>query len=304
MAHRRPLRHPDQVRAAGKDPLTGPDIASRTPFPNNQIPVSPDRQSGRAEAVQQPALYPLPNNPGTGALGSDQQLPGGTASKTSNHQGDAKFDYRPNEKDSYMARWSMGRYDQGGSQSALPVLNAGRHLRPHAERHGQLDPRVFTVRVVNEARVGFSRVGIDDIVIDWSGQLGADGNSKFGIPGGQPIPGLSACRPRQLADRASAAAATIGSTRDNKYTYSDNLTWQQGLAPASRWAGSASATSRTATTPATTARWHVHLRRHLLERGLRRFPDEQPRLDKGRGSGDRQVGTSPLAGRPVRPGRL
>ena len=38
----------------------------------------------------------------------------------------------------------------------------------------------------------YTRVGIDEgVPVDWSGLLGADGNAKFGIAGGQPFAGLS-----------------------------------------------------------------------------------------------------------------
>lgn len=45
--------------------------------------------------------------------------------------------------------------------------------------------RTFTTTIVNEFRVGFSRIGIDDNVVDWSGKL-TNGNADFGIGGGQP----------------------------------------------------------------------------------------------------------------------
>jgi hypothetical protein len=208
------------------DPLTGPDIASRTQFPNNQIPLSRITNPVAIKLFSSAALYPLPNNPGTGALGVSSNYLGSTGNKTSNHQGDAKVDYRPNEKDSYMARWSMGRYDQGGTLNPLVEQLPGGTYGPTQSAMANWT-RTISTTIVNEARVGFSRIGIDDIVIDWSGQLGADGNSKFGIPGGQPIAGLSSIA---LGNSLTSigGAATIGSTRDNKFTYSDNLTWQRG----------------------------------------------------------------------------
>ena len=51
--------------------------------------------------------------------------------------------------------------------------------------------RTWSANLVTDNRFSYSLIGIDDKVIDWSGLLGADGNSKFGIPGGQFIPGLS-----------------------------------------------------------------------------------------------------------------
>jgi hypothetical protein len=209
-----------------RDPLTGVDLASRTPFAGNIIPASRISNPVAKALFGNAAMYPLPNNAGTGALGITSNYVATSASLLKNHQGDVKVDYRPNEKDSFMVRWSMGRYDQYGSQAALPVLMTSGTYGP--TQVAMLNfTRTFSTSIVNEARMGFSRVGIDDNVVDWSGQLGTGGNAKFGISGGQPIVGLSAVA---LGSGLSGigTAATIGSTRDNKFTYADNLTWQRG----------------------------------------------------------------------------
>ena len=44
--------------------------------------------------------------------------------------------------------------------------------------------RTWTTNLVGDNRFSYSLIGIDDTINDWSGLLGADGNSKFGIPGG------------------------------------------------------------------------------------------------------------------------
>ena len=88
--------------------------------------------------------------------------------------------------------------------------------------------RTFSPTIVNEARLSYSRVGIDEgVPVDWSGLLGTDGNSKFGIAGGQPFAGLSAVT---LGSSLSAigSGGAIGSTVDNKIQFSENLTWQRG----------------------------------------------------------------------------
>ncbi|MBS1877344.1 MAG: TonB-dependent receptor [Acidobacteria bacterium] len=209
-----------------KDPLTGSDVPSRTAFPGNIIPASRITNPVAKYLFSNAALYPLPNNAGTGALGITSNYLSGTATTLKNHQGDMKIDYRPNEKDSFMGRWSMGRYDTWGSQAALPVFMTGGTYGPTQIAMVNWT-RTFSNTIVNEARAGFSRIGIDDKTIDWSGQLGATGNQKFGIPGGQFISGLSAVA---LGNGLSGigSGASIGSTRDNKFTYTDNLTWQKG----------------------------------------------------------------------------
>jgi hypothetical protein len=51
-----------------RDPATGTSIATRTPFPNNQIPVARFSPAARY-LFGNPSLYPLANNIGTGTLG-------------------------------------------------------------------------------------------------------------------------------------------------------------------------------------------------------------------------------------------
>ncbi len=210
-----------------KDPLTGPDLASRTAFPGNIIPLNRIVNPVALKLFNNPGLYPLANNAGTGALGVSSNYISSSANALKNHQGDVKIDFRPNEKDSFMGRWSMGRYDNYGSQAALPVFLTSATYGP--TQLAVLNwTRTFTPSIVNEARLGFSRIGIDEgLPVDWSGQLGADGNSKFGIPGGQPFPGLSSV---SLGSGLSGVGtgASVGLTRDNKFTYADNLTWQRG----------------------------------------------------------------------------
>lgn len=201
------------------DPRTG------QPFPNNQIPVS--RFSPVARYLfSNPNLYPLPNQPGTGNLGVGGNYASATASKTDNHQADAKMDFRLSDRDNLMGRWSIGRYEQLNSQQALPVqLGSGQSGPTQSAVVNWV--RTFSPTIINEARVAYSRIIIVDSVNDVSGLLGADGNQKFGIPGGQPIPGLSSIN---LGAGLSGigSGASISNTADNKFIYYDNLTWQRG----------------------------------------------------------------------------
>lgn len=208
-----------------RDPLTGTSLASRTPFPNNQIPVA--RFSPVARYLfSNPSLYPLANNNGTGALGVTSNYIGATRNFLSNKQGDAKVDYRLSDKDNLMWRYSRAYYDTFGSQAALPVFMTGGNQGPTWSTVGNWT-RTWSTSLVSDNRFSYSNVGIDDRTVDWSGQLGADGNQKFGIPGGQPIPGLSAFN---LGGSLSGvgASATIASTRDKKYQFQNNNTFQSG----------------------------------------------------------------------------
>ena len=201
------------------DPLTN------QPFPNKQIPVS--RFSPVAKFLfANPSLYPLPNQAGTGNLGVSGNYASSSASKTDNHQADAKIDYRLSSKDNLMGRWSISRYESGTSANPLAVQLAGIQRGPTQSAIVNW-VRTISPTIVNEARAAYSRVIIVDDVADWSGLLGADGNQKFGIPGGQPIPGLSSVA---LGGGLTGigSGASISNTADNKFIYYDNLTWQKG----------------------------------------------------------------------------
>jgi hypothetical protein len=210
-----------------RDPLTGSDIASRTPFGGNRIPANRILNPVAVKLFSSPNLYPLPNNAGTGVLGISSNYIATSASTLKNNQADAKGDLRPTDNDSVSMRWSIGRYEQFGSQAALPVFLTSGNFGPTMSSVLTWT-RTISPTIVNEVRLGYTRVGIDEgIPVDWSGLLGADGNAKFGIAGGQPVAGLSSV---SLGNGLSSigAGASIGNTVDNKIQYADNLTWQKG----------------------------------------------------------------------------
>jgi hypothetical protein len=201
------------------DPTTG------QPFPNKQIPVSRFNPVARF-LFSNPGIYPLPNQAGAGPQGVSGNYASSTASAQNNHQGDIKIDYRVSDKDKIMGRWSVGSYETLGTRAALPVFMTSGTDNPTWSAVLNWN-RTFSTSIVNEARFAFSRIAIRDRPIDWSGQLGLDGNQKFGIPGGQPVAGLSSI---VIGGGLSSIGATgiTSSTGDNKFIYYDNLTWQNG----------------------------------------------------------------------------
>ena len=124
-----------------RDPATGTTLATRTPFPNNQIPVARFSQTARF-LFSNPNLYPLPNNTGTGALGVGSNYIGATRNYLSNKQGDAKLDYRLSDKDTLMFRYSKGMYETFGSRRRHPGAHDQRQQRPHLVGRHQLDPHL------------------------------------------------------------------------------------------------------------------------------------------------------------------
>jgi hypothetical protein len=210
-----------------RDPLTGASLPERQPFAGNIIPRARITNPVATTLFSSPDLYPLPNNPGVGALGVIGDYMSSTRSQLSNHQADAKMDWRPSEKDNISGRWSIGRYENFGSQASLPVLLT-------SGTSGAITSAVvnwtrsFTARLVNDARIAYSRIGTDEnLPVDWSGKLGADGNARFGIPGGQPMPGLSAMNIGGGLTNIGNLAA-IYQTVDNKYQAQTNFTFQSG----------------------------------------------------------------------------
>ncbi|HXJ42377.1 MAG TPA: carboxypeptidase-like regulatory domain-containing protein [Bryobacteraceae bacterium] len=196
-------------------------------FAGNLIPQSRIVNPVAAKLFSSPDLYPLPNITGTGTLGVSNNYAANSANTLNNHQADVKGDFRPNDKDSVMLRWSISRYEQYGSAAALPVFMTTGNFAPTLSAVAAWT-RAFSPSVVNEVRLGYTRIGIDEgLPVDWSGKLGANGNASFGIGGGQPYAGLSSV---SLGNGLSAVGtgAAVGSTVDNKLSYGDNLTWQRG----------------------------------------------------------------------------
>ena len=201
------------------DPTTG------VAFPGKQIPVSRIVNPVAKKLFSSPDFYPLPNQAGAGALGVGGNYGASSASTLKNYQGDVKIDYRLSDKDNLSGRFSMGSYESFGSRAALPTQMTSGQQGP--TRSGVINwVRTFTPTIVNEARAAYSRVIIKDTAVDWSGKLGPDGNSAFGIPGGQPIPGLSGVTIGGGLTGAGSGAS-ISNTADNKFIYYDNLTWQK-----------------------------------------------------------------------------
>ena len=72
--------------------------------------------------------------------------------------------------------------------------------------------RTLNPTMLNELLVGYSKVEFETVPVDWAG-IG-DANATIGIPGGQPIPGLSAFNIR--ATSGSAAPPTRSSTTSRR----------------------------------------------------------------------------------------
>jgi hypothetical protein len=205
-----------------KDPAN-----NNAPFPNKIIPQSRIVNPVAKALFADTKLYPLPNQAGVGAIGVSSDYRGVSANSLQNDQADAKADIRLTDRDNLSGRWSISRYFSGGSATALPTQMSTGTNGPTTAAVATWT-RTFSAAIVNEMRAGYSRDVIGDLWLDPTGLLGADGNSKLGIPGGQPIAGASAV---QMGDGMTAvgSGSAIGETVENKYQIGNNLTIARGV---------------------------------------------------------------------------
>lgn len=201
------------------DPLNG------LPFPQKRIPQT--RFSPVAQhAFSSPSLYPLPNQQGAGSLQVAGNYAGSAASDQNNQQGDLKLDYRLSGKDSFMGRYSRAAFYSASSQAPIPVLMTSGLGSPFDAAVIGWN-RAVSATMSNELRVAYSHLKIDESPVDWSGQLGIDGNAEFGIAGPQPIAGLSSIA---IGGGLTGigAAGVVTRTGDSKYSLYDNFSWRRG----------------------------------------------------------------------------
>ena len=204
-----------------KDPLN-----NNQPFPGNLIPADRIVNPVAKALFTDPRLYPLPNQTGTGTLGVTNDYIGVSANALQNDQADAKLDARLTDRDNLSGRWSISRYFQAGSATALPTQAATGTNGPTTSAAANWT-RTISTSIVNEFRAGFARTIIGDLVLDPTGLLGSDGNAKLGIPGGQPIAGASAV---VIGDGISDVGnrAIIGESVENNFQLGTNLTIAKG----------------------------------------------------------------------------
>jgi hypothetical protein len=191
-------------------------------FPGNIIPANRIVNPVAKALFADTALYPLPSRIDTATgLGIYNTV---TAAALDGHQFDVKLDARLTEKDNLSGRYSFGNYESKGIQGAFPVELTGKSFsRPQSIVINWT--RTFSPTVVNEARVGMNRTVFIDDANDWAG-LG-NANAKFGIPGNQVFPGLSAIA---LGNNLSGVGSRVVASDNvsNNFLYGDNLTVLRG----------------------------------------------------------------------------
>jgi len=196
-----------------RDPLTG------LPFPNAQIPLN--RISPTALAILNSPNYPLPNRDVTGVTGN---YVGNSLSTTRAHQGDLRLDWNASANDKLFLRYSIASFDQKTEETAFPLLLGGETKAPFRNLAVNWN-HVFNSSLINEVLVGYNSVDNITTLNDWGG-IG-DANATFGIPGGQPIAGLSAIN-FGSGLTTIGTAATLEDNLPKGYQLNEKLTWIKG----------------------------------------------------------------------------
>jgi hypothetical protein len=191
-------------------------------FPGAIIPQNRIVNPAARALFADPNLYPLPTIPGTTNITGNYITT--TANSFTGHQFDIKIDARLTDKDNFSGRYSFGNFNNRGTKGALPTdLTGTLFSRPQNVALNWI--RTFSPAVVNEARVGFNRAVFISDVFDWSG-IG-QGNARLGIPGTQPINGLSLINAGNGLS-GIGASAVIEDNVTNTFHYGDNLSISRG----------------------------------------------------------------------------
>ncbi|HEY7208891.1 MAG TPA: carboxypeptidase regulatory-like domain-containing protein [Bryobacteraceae bacterium] len=196
------------------DPVTG----NRLPFAGNRIPRNL-LDPGALNLLNDTSLYPLPTK---NTIQNNYAY--GNASYINTDQGDAKVDWRPNEKDYYTVRYSNGRQDQPALNS-FPLFYNTFNTSPF--QNGVINwTRTFSPSVVNEARAGVNRIVLENGGTDKGlGNIAADAGIQ------NTGPGLLSLNPNNFAYAAGLGSMNIGTQQlfaNTTFQYVDNLTIIRG----------------------------------------------------------------------------
>ena len=204
-------------------------VGGPKPYVNNQVPIV---SSVAKYLFAHPELYPLPNTPGAGALGLQNNFTGPSRSFTKNDQGDAKVDWHFRGSDVFSFRYSQGYAQDGTITNLLPVTFPSASSYPdHLFNTNWI--HTFSSAIVNSFAANYGRIRFNSgSSTDPSGVFGLNGNNIVGIPSAaQQTAGFSL---QNIAGSGQIGISSFGTNPspeifiDNMFGYSDNLTWQRG----------------------------------------------------------------------------
>jgi Carboxypeptidase regulatory-like domain len=166
------------------DPNTGDQTTGvgRTPFANNQIPIS--RLSPQALALAN--YFPLPNTAASGGVPYNNYSSSGAVTIVGN-QWDTRWDYYGNEKNSYFGRYSYAQYSLGapgafGALAGGPAFSNANYAGASETLNQSIAggwTHTFNPTLINEFRFGYMRYHITDV----PNGFGTTPATAAGIPG-------------------------------------------------------------------------------------------------------------------------
>ena len=199
----------------------------RTQFSGNQVPLS----RFDAASLKLISLMPAPNVPGSvNAAGVANNYLSNPVEPNDTDQGDVRVDHRISEKDSFFARFSMSDQNLTPPASIPPPLSAAAFSSGdwiNNTRQGVFsETHIFSPRVVNEFRAGYTRLRTERLQFNANENLSA----QIGIPG-IPFTANNGGLPRfRVSGLSSFGSATYQPTREfeNVYHFIENISLIKG----------------------------------------------------------------------------
>jgi hypothetical protein len=196
-----------------------PTPATRSPFPNNQIPAA--MISPVATALFGSSLYSSPVSSGL-----QNNAVNVVASAQNVVQGDLKIDFRASQKDNISYRFTRA-YQNNPSNNSQALLSDGYSTTPIYNTVGDWS-RTIGTNLVNDARFGWSHITLNS-GNSWASSVGQFGNT-LGIGNGNPasLPGLLSLTFNNSAVTSIGQAEQTQSFDDHVWQAEDALSWSHG----------------------------------------------------------------------------
>jgi outer membrane receptor protein involved in Fe transport len=190
---------------------------NRQPFAGNIIPQSM-LSPAASKLVSNTTLYPLPQT----TTITTPNYTYGSSSQISSDQGDAKGDWRPNDKDYFSFRYSHGRQDNPGLNT-FPLFYNSFSKSPFQNEVLNWT-RTISPRMVNELRIGVNNVMLDSGGADKGlGNIAQNAGIASAGSGLMSLQGFS-----YISALGSANIGTQELFANTTFHYADNLTLIRG----------------------------------------------------------------------------
>ena len=198
---------------------SSPPAATRSPFPNNQIPIA--MISPVAQALFASSLYP--SAVGTGLQNNAVNV---VTSAQNEVQGDLKIDFKATDKDSITYRFTRA-YQNNPSTNSQVLLSNGYSTTPIYNTVGDWT-RAISSNLVNDARIGWSHITLNS-GNSWASSVGQFGNT-LGIGNGNPagLDGLLALNFSNSVLTNLGASEQTQSFDDHVWQFEDSIGWTHG----------------------------------------------------------------------------